>query len=201
MTQGRTVERSVDAPGPSTRVPGETGIWVLIFGDLLLFGVFFTTFTFYRGREPAVFAQGQRLLDVDLGVINTLLLLTGSLFVVTGVRSVRRGSGRPAVLLFAGAWMSGALFGMDKYLEYSEKIAMGITPMTDDFFMYYYILTGLHMFHVLIGMAMLTYMIVQARKPRITKSTLRYLEGGGVFWHLVDLLWVVLFPLLYLVRT
>lgn len=193
------------AAGPVGRdgrhLPGEAGVWILIFGDMALFGVFFATYSFYRGRETAAFADAQRLLDVNLGVLNTLLLLTSSLFVVSGVRALRRGFGRPGSWLFVGAALCGVGFGLSKYVEYGEKLTVGITPTSGNFFMYYFILTGLHMFHVLIGIALLGYMIVQARQSRITVSTLRYVEGCGCFWHLVDLLWIVLFPLVYLVRT
>jgi nitric oxide reductase NorE protein len=168
---------------------------------MLLFGVFFTTFLFYRGREPDLFAISQGTLDVTIGVVNTLLLLTSSLAVVTGVRAIRHGAQRLAPASFLVALICGAGFGFDKYLEYSEKISHGITPATNNFFMYYFILTGLHMFHVLIGMGVLVFMIVQSRRPDMTARKFGYVEGGACFWHMVDLLWIVLFSLIYLVRT
>jgi nitric oxide reductase NorE protein len=163
--------------------------------------VFFTTYLFYRGREPELFNQSQALLDVGIGVLNTVLLLTSSLAVVTGVRAIRRGEQAFARPLFALAFLCGAGFGFAKYVEYSAKIVIGITPGTNNFFMYYYILTGLHMFHVLVGMGVLVFMWAQAGKPVMTSRRFGYIEGGGCYWHMVDLLWVVLFPLLYLVRT
>ena len=155
----------------------------------------------YERGEPELFAESQAKLDIPIGVINTLLLLTSSLAVVTGVRAIRHGAQKLAPAMFAIAFLCGAGFGFDKYLEYSEKIAIGITPGTNNFFMYYYILTGLHMFHVLIGMGVLVFMYVQARKPDMTARRFGYIEGGGCFWHMVDLLWIVLFPLIYLVRS
>jgi nitric oxide reductase NorE protein len=199
-----TTLRNVVSPSKGkreTHLPGEEGVWVLIFGDMLLFGVFFATFLFYRGREPELFTESQTHLSVTIGIINTLLLLTSSLFVVTGVRAIRQGAQKLAPALFFGAFLCGAGFGFDKYLEYSEKISHGITPGTNNFFMYYFILTGLHMFHVLIGMGVLTFMIVQSRKPDMTARRFGYVEGGACFWHMVDLLWIVLFPLIYLVRS
>jgi nitric oxide reductase NorE protein len=184
-----------------THLPGEEGVWVLIFGDMLLFGVFFATFLFYRGREPQLFAESQGHLDLNLGAINTLLLLTSSIAVVTAVRAIRQGAQRLAVPLFIVAWLCGAGFGVNKYIEYHAKLVAGITPATNNFYMYYYILTGLHMFHVLIGMAVLVFCVVQARKPEMTARRFGYIEGGACFWHMVDLLWIVLFPLIYLVRT
>lgn len=174
---------------------------MLILGDMLLFAVFFATFLYYRGGEPRLFAESQATLDIPIGVVNTLLLLTSSLAVVTGVRAIRHGARQVAPAMFAIAFLCGAGFGFDKYLEYSAKIAVGITPGTNDFFMYYYILTGLHMFHVLIGMGVLVFMYVQARRPDMTARRFGYVEGGACFWHMVDLLWIVLFPLIYLVRS
>jgi nitric oxide reductase NorE protein len=188
-------------PKRERHLPGEEGVWVLIFGDMLLFGVFFATFLYYRGREPELFAESQTHLSVGIGVVNTLLLLCSSLLVVTGVRAIRHGATHLAPAMFAGAFLCGAGFGFDKYIEYSGKIAQGITPATNNFFMYYYILTGLHMFHVIIGMGVLTYMYFQARKPDMTARRFAYIEGGACFWHMVDLLWIVLFPLIYLVRS
>jgi nitric oxide reductase NorE protein len=188
-------------PKREAHLPGEEGVWVLIFGDMLLFAVFFATFLYYHGREPQLFAESQTKLSVGIGVINTLLLLTSSLAVVTGVRAIRHGAQKLAPPMFIVAFLCGAGFGFDKYIEYSGKIAAGITPGTNNFFMYYYILTGLHMFHVLIGMGVLVFMYVQAKKPDMTARRFGYIEGGGCFWHMVDLLWIVLFPLIYLVRT
>ncbi|MGQ0481840.1 MAG: cytochrome c oxidase subunit 3 [Pseudonocardia sp.] len=184
-----------------THLPGEEGVWVLIFGDMLLFGVFFATFLFYRGRESELFTASQQTLSLDLGAINTLLLLSSSLVVVTGVRAIRHGARTLAPAMFAIAFACGAGFGFIKYLEYSDKIINGITPGTNNFYMYYFILTGLHMFHVLIGMGVLIFMYAQARKPEMTTRRLGYIEGGACFWHMVDLLWIVLFPLIYLVRA
>jgi nitric oxide reductase NorE protein len=147
-------------PQRETHLPGEEGVWVLIFGDMLLFGVFFATFLFYRGREPELFTESQTHLSVTIGIINTLLLLTSSLLVVTGVRAIRNGAQKLAPPLFVGAFLCGAGFGFDKFIEYSEKISHGINPGTNNFFMYYFILTGLHMFHVIIGMGVLVFMFV-----------------------------------------
>jgi nitric oxide reductase NorE protein len=209
-----TTLRNVVSPTKGERephLPGEEGVWVLIFGDMLLFGVFFATFLYYRGQEPEVFTDSQRTLSVTIGIVNTLLLLTSSLLVVTGVRAIRRGAQKLAPALFIGAILCGAGFGVDKVIEYSAKIADGgvvggvhlasITPATNNFFMYYFILTGLHMFHVIIGMGVLVFMTVQARHPDMTARRFGYVEGGACFWHMVDLLWIVLFPLIYLVRS
>jgi nitric oxide reductase NorE protein len=193
--------KPADNSATSRHVPGEPGLWVLIFGDLVLFGALFTTFLVYRGHSPALFTRSQRALDVDLGVVNTLLLLASSLFVAIGVRGVRRRNRQLAPWMFTVALCCGAGFGFDKYLEYSDKVEHGITPATDTFYMFYYVLTGLHMLHVLLGMGVLAFLAAQARSTHIDVRRFAYIEGGACFWHLVDLLWIVLFPLLYLVRS
>lgn len=178
------------------RVPGEGGIWVLIGGDLLAFSLFFLVFAYYRGQQPDLFARSHATLNGGIGLANTIILLTSSLFVALGVRRVR--DGRPgAVALFYTALGCGALFGLLKIVEYGEKIADGITPMTNDFYLYYFAFTAMHLTHVVIGSAGLIYMAaVAARRPHSPTRTL-IVECGAIFWHLVDLLWIMLFALFY----
>ncbi|WP_210717272.1 cytochrome c oxidase subunit 3 [Amycolatopsis acididurans] len=178
-------------------MPGEPGVWVLIFGDLVVFTVFFATYLHARASQPERFAAAQKALNPAYGVAYTLLLLTGSLFVATGVRAARRRAGSPAPALFAGAFGCGLAFVALKSLEYHDKIAHGLTAGTNDFFLYFYILTGVHLFHVLIGLGVLIALVAKSRHQPLP---FRFLEGGATFWHLVDLLWIVLFPLLYFVR-
>ena len=113
---------------------------------------------------------------------------------------MRNGIPNLAPKLVAGAFACGLAFSFNKYLEWSHHLSDGLKPATNDFWMYFYILTGLHFFHLLIGMALLTFIFVQARKPSIDSRRFIFVEGAGCFWHMVDLLWVVLFPLLYLVH-
>lgn len=194
---------TASASEPSRRhhhVPGETGIWVFIFGDMLVFAIMFATYVYYRGKNVALFDASQQLLSPDFGLVNTLLLLTSSLFVVWAVGAVRRGVHRPARPLILGAFGCGVGFSVLKIVEYSGKVDAGITPQTDKFFMFYYVLTGLHWFHLAIGLAALTYMYFSARRPALNTKQFAWFEGFGCYWHMVDLLWIVLFPLLYLVH-
>ncbi len=181
-------------------VPGEEGIWVLIFGDLTVFGIMFGTQLYYRGQEPDLFRSAQAQLDQDFGALNTVLLLVSSLFVALAVRSVRTPARRHAPPLVAGALACGAGFAVVKVLEYGEKFGAGITPATNDFFLFYFILTGIHFFHLVIGMGVLLYLLVLSRRESMTDRQFVLFEGGACFWHMVDLLWIILFPLLYLVR-
>ena len=186
---------------PTRRVPGEEGTWIFIFGDMCVFGVFFAVFLQARISEPARFALEQSELNRNLGAINTVLLLVSSLFVVLASRAVQSSSQRSvAPRLFAVAWMCGAAFLVIKIVEYSEMVHRGITPQASDFFMYYFVLTGLHAFHLIIGLVVLAVLLKLSQKPEMTKNQHSFSEGGACFWHMVDLLWIVLFPLIFLVR-
>lgn len=185
---------------PERRIPGEEGLWIFILGDMTVFAVFFATYLYYRGQQPALFIAGQHTLRQSYGVINTLLLLTSSLLVVMAVRAVRERHRGAAPLLFIGALGCGLGFTVLKFLEYGEKVSAGMTPATDSFYMYYFVLTGLHFFHLLLGMVALAFLVRAARRPELTDRQFAFVEGGACFWHMVDLLWIVLFPLLYLIR-
>lgn len=178
------------------RIPGEAGFWVLIGGELLAFSVFFLIFAYSRGLDPDVFEQSRATLNRAIGLANTLVLLTSSLFVAMGVRRVREEQAGGRRLFFA-ALLCGALFAALKALEYSEKVSGGITPLTNEFYTYYFAFTGIHLVHVVIGSAVLLLMANMSRRlPSPTRTMI--VECGATFWHLVDLLWIVLFALFYL---
>lgn len=181
-------------------VPGEPGIWVFIFGDMMVFAIMFATYLYYRGKNTALFNASQLHLNPGFGLVNTLLLLTSSLLVVLGVGLVRTGAHRPARPLILGAIGCGLVFSVLKLIEYSGKLEAGITPQTNQFFMFYFVLTGLHWFHLAIGLAVLGYMYFSARRTALDNKQFAWFEGAGCYWHMVDLLWIVLFPLLYLVN-
>lgn len=190
---------------PTTRthaghLPGEVGIWVFIMGDMTVFGLFFCTFMYYRAQEVAEFVASQPQLHQNFGAINTLLLLTSSWFVATGVKAARRGMGRLTPRLFSLALLCGLGFCAVKFFEYRDLIERGITLTTNDFFMYYFVFTGIHLLHLVIGMGVLLFMTLHLRNTKATDVNQGLIEGGACYWHMVDLLWIVLFPLLYLVK-
>lgn len=182
------------------RVPGEVGIWVFIVGDMLVFTLFFTVFSHARSQDPVVFEQSRRTLSLTFGAVNTLLLLTGSMLVVQGLHAVRRQATRVAPWMFFLAGLCGVAFIVDKAFEYSSKIDAGHTASSNNFYMYYFLFTGIHVLHLLLALVAITVMWRIARKPVHTAKDLRNLEAGACYWHLVDLLWIVLFPLFYLMR-
>jgi nitric oxide reductase NorE protein len=204
MTDGvdtRTPHADTEVTQPATHVPGEPGIWVLLFGDMCVFLVLFAVYLNRRSDDPGLFAKSQTALNQNWGAINTAVLLCSSMLIVLAARAIRSDQYRPLAspLTAAGAAV-GSLFVVIKVIEYHEKIVAGLTPSTNDFFMYYFVLTGLHLAHVIIGLIGLTVLSTVVRKPTLTRTHIAFFEGGACFWHMVDLLWLIIFPLIFLVH-
>lgn len=188
-------------PASDTHLPGEPGVWILLFGDLGLFSILFAVYLHERGKQPILFAESQETLNRSLGAINTLVLLTSSLLLVLATLAFRNAASRHhASRLIAGAAALGVTFIVIKVFEYHEKIAAGITPSSNGFYMYYFVLTGLHLVHLIVGLGVLFGLSRLARKSDPTRTHIAFFEGGACFWHIVDLLWIVIFPLVFLVR-
>ena len=183
-----------------TRVPGEAGVWLFVLGDMIIFAVMFGIFLHYRWLEPELFVQSQATLNSTYGALNVLLLLTSSWFVASAVERLKKNEAREGHQLLMGAFACGAGFSIIKLLEYSEKIGAGITVDTNTFYLYYFFLTGIHFLHVIIGLFVLGYLISKARTFNVSRNDVAHYESGGIYWHMVDLLWIVLFPLIYLVQ-
>ena len=191
----------IDTPrGASTHLPGETGVWVFIMGDMLMFAGFFVVFVYYRAENVTLYVESQRALNQHLGALNTFLMLTSSWFVALALRAARGGMVGVGRRFIASAFLCGFAFVCVKFFEYQEKIDAGIMLTTNDFYMYYYMFTGLHLMHVLIGMGVLAFMWNVTRTGDLGEKTINTLESGASFWHMVDILWIVLFALLYLMR-
>ena len=186
-------------PRPARKVPGESGTWVFLFGDMLVFGAFFVTFLVERATAPEVFDTARATLHVGVGVTNTLLLLSSSLFVVLAVNALRAGANTIATRAVAAAIVCGLGFIALKVSEYIALATAGHGPGANDFYLYYFILTGLHLFHVCLGLGALAFVFTQTRRTELSPTRTALVEGGACFWHLVDLLGIFLFALLYLV--
>jgi nitric oxide reductase NorE protein len=180
--------------------PGEAGIWIIIFGDMLMFSFMFGVFLFYRRSDLALFQSSQALLNQTFGLINTFFMLTSSWFVAKAVQAARLHRGRETVIMFRLALACGVGFSVVKIAEYTQKIRAGIVINSNDFFVYYYMFTGIHFLHVLIGMGVLAFMAHYASDGQFCEIKIGHIESGATFWHLVDLLWIALFALLYLLR-
>lgn len=188
----------LDAPtAPRTRLPGDVHIWVMVLGDLVIFAGYFLIFLVYRAMSPDEFLAAQQHLNVNIGVINTVVLLTSSWFVARCVLAARAGNLDSAVrLAYAGA-AGGVLFMILKGYEWATKIVAGHTN-SDMFFSFYYVITGVHLVHVLIGLIVLGIVVRELGNPG--RRRIMVIESGALYWHMVDLLWVIIFGLLYVMR-
>ena len=192
-----TLQPPRQAPQRPRHVPGEAGIWVFILGDLLIFALFFVTFVVDRSQETALFDASRAELHLSWGAVNTLLLLTGSLFVVWAVHAARDGKAQVASRFITWAMGCGVAFGINKVIEYTEKISAGHGPDSNIFFTYYFCFTGLHALHLVIALCVFARMRWLLTQPDFGPSDIGTLESAATYWHLVDLLWIVLFALLY----
>jgi nitric oxide reductase NorE protein len=179
-------------------VPGASSMWFFILGDLLIFGVYFVCFMAYRAQDRELFLHSQQHLNQGVGAINTVVLLSSSLFVALGTEAARAGHAALAFRLIAGAFALGLAFPLLKLVEWIPKIMDGITPGENLFFMFYYLMTGLHLVHVLLGLVILGFVLRDLQ--RSTTPNITFVETGATYWHMVDLLWLLLFALFYLLR-
>ncbi|WP_346795930.1 cytochrome c oxidase subunit 3 family protein [Halomonas sp. Bachu 37] len=178
--------------GPLSALPGNPLMWVLILSEMLVFTAFFALYAGQRAFDPALFDASQQQLDPLLGGLNTLVLLTSGLCVALAVEAVSTGRIRRTRQWLGVSMGLGVLFGVIKVTEYIGKFDAGITPETNTFFGFYYGLTAFHFAHVLFGLALMA--LVSWR------TTTENVETAAAFWHMVDLIWILLYPLLYLLR-
>jgi len=172
---------------------------MLVCGDLLVFTVLFCVYAYYRADEPGLFHASQRLLNQRAAAFNTFVLLTSSWFMATAVHAARVQRLRTVLAMLAATFLCGGVFLAVKAVEYSEKIGRGITLITDDFFMFYFVMTGIHALHVTIGLGFIAFLFFRTRTAA-GDSPVRLIETGATFWHMVDLLWLILYALLYLIK-
>lgn len=182
----------------ATHMPSEETIWLFIIGDMAVFSLFFCVYAIYRHDNLAEFQAAQATLNLHAGAINTLILLLGSLFVVLALKASRLNLRNRCFWLLNAATVCGIIFSIIKVIEYNEKSKAGITWMTNDFYMLYYLLTGIHFVHLLTAVGMLMYFAFVIRFGDLDEKRINAFESGGIFWHMVDLLWIIIFPLLYL---
>ena len=192
-----SVSSSPPRPVP---LPGDLAMWFFILAELLVFAVFFASYAFARSSNVELFNHYQQTLNRDIGAANTIILITVSLFVVLAVQAVKAGN---SVLcrnwLLAGA-TSGAVFLLLKGVEFADKFAHGISLSTNTFYMFYLSLTFFHFMHVIMGMIILGAVAWKAHTGDYSATQHTGVETGASYWHMVDLVWIVLFPLVYVMR-
>ena len=182
---------SAGEPNPGA-LPGNPMMWVLIASEIAVFGAGLSGFAGARILEPEEFAQSQAMLDRLAGAVNTAVLLTSGLFAALAVSARGRGERGSARIHLGAAGLLGLVFLAVKIAEYAHKLEAGIGMETNTFFTLYYLLTGFHFLHVIFGLIVLAIVAVW--------DSMENLETGAAFWHMVDLVWVLIFPVIYLVR-
>lgn len=192
-----TSEASVDYAQP---LPGDFAIWIFIFAELTVFGVLFAAYAFARSAHLEMFNAAQLSLNRALGFANTLILVTSSYFVARASQSIKVGHSRAC-----GHWLVAALglgggFLVLKLVEFHQDFARGISLSTNLFYMFYLALTFFHFMHVVMGMAILAVVARKAYAGRYSAADHTGVETGGSYWHMVDLVWIILFALVYVIH-
>ena len=188
------------APAHGPRLAGDLAIWFFILAELLAFGVFFAAYAFTRANNIELFNAEQAGLNRNAGALNTILLLTASYFVVRAVQAAERVASRQAANWLLGAIVTGFGFIVVKLTEYAAAFAHDISLSSSPFHMFYLSLTFFHFMHVILGLVILIAMWNGARQGRYRPGDMNGLETGAAYWHMVDLVWLILFPLVYVIH-
>ncbi|CAM2770676.1 cytochrome C oxidase subunit III [Mycobacterium intermedium] len=179
-------------------VPGQPDMWAFVLFETLVFTGYFGIYLFYRARSPELFLHSQSHLDLRIGVFNTLVLLLSSWSVARCVQSSRAGAYPAALRDVYITAACAAIFLSFKVFEWVRLVGTGNGPNSNDFFTYYFFLTGIHFVHLLIGFVVLGVIVYQLRSP--ARRSQELVETCATYWHTVDFLWVLIFALLYVVR-
>lgn len=203
-------EATINSHVHSDDVGAKIGMWLFLFTELILFGGMFIVYAVYRFTYRDFFALASKELDVFIGLINTLVLLTSSLTMAMSITALRKGDKKLSLVFLGSTIFFAFLFLVNKYFEWSAKFEHGLFPGSNElltlprgeiiYFGLYYVMTGLHALHVLIGIVILVFMFVFVWKEKVTQDYYIMLENSGLYWHLVDIIWIFLFPLFYLIH-
>lgn len=178
--------------------PGGILVWMLVFLELVTFGAGLIVFVILRGQEPETFRRGQALLSAPLAALNTALLLTGGWLMANAMARLRDGAPASARRWVIASALSGVGFLAVKSCEYADKLRHGLDLHHDSFFTLYWLLTGFHYLHVLVAVVLLAAMARGLRRGEYTRECHENVEASGIFWHLCDLIWLLLLPVIYL---
>jgi cytochrome c oxidase subunit 3 len=185
------------------------GMWMFLFTELLFFGGMFLLYSVFRYRFAADFHTAAQNENIVLGSVNTFMLLTSSFAIALAISAMRKGKNRLSSFLQLATIGMGITFLIIKYFEWGTKINQGLYPNSPVllqksqgeilFFGLYYVMTGIHGLHVFIGIIVITFMLVFTVRKKITMEDSIKLENTGLYWHFVDIIWIYLFPLFYLI--
>lgn len=187
--------------------PGDFAVWIIIYVELITFALLFLGYAFSRRADVELFNQSQLMLNQASGFFNTFILITSSYFVVKGVKSIKSMTQEnyKELNIKASKWLlfailCGLIFLVVKVTEFSHIFGEGINLSTNTFFMFYLLLTGFHFMHVLLGSVILFNIYKKTKIFGYTPDNYSGFESGASYWHMVDLLWIILFPLIYIIR-
>ncbi len=185
------------------------GMWIFIFTELLLFAGLFLVYAVFRAKYFADFHIAAHQLNSVIGAINTVALLGSSATIAMSITAIQKNNKKLALRLLYATFFLALIFLVNKYFEWGHKVEYQLYPGSDAmlnlkngqvlFFGLYYFMTGLHAFHIVVGMTIMGVIIYKVKKNTINCESFVLLENGGLYWHLVDLIWIFLFPLLYLI--
>ena len=181
-------------------LPGDLAIWFIILLELTTFVLLFVAYAIMRSRDVELFNASQLTLDRGKGLINTWLLIGGSWCVVRAIQAIREGARKTGLRWLLAAQACGVAFLFLKLQEYTALFDRGVDLETNRFYTFYFTLTGFHFLHVLAAIVVLAILTFINRRAEVNPDRVHGLETGAAFWHMVDLLWLVLFPLIYLMR-
>jgi len=181
------------------RLPGDLAMWFFILAELTVFAILFIGFAVSEQLNPEMFVQGKAKLHQITGLINTLTLITSSFFVALALTKMHQGYGKQAAKLLVVAKLVASIYIGVKIWEYLSLFELGIDIETNTFFTLYFMITFFHLMHVLLGMVILIFVALKAAKNEYNESNISGFESGASYWHMVDLLWIILFPLIYVI--
>ncbi|MGE5382094.1 MAG: cytochrome c oxidase subunit 3 family protein, partial [Omnitrophica WOR_2 bacterium] len=186
------------------------GMWLFIFTEILLFGGMFIIYSVYRYLNPVAFHLAHRELSVTIGFINTVILLMSSATVAMSITAIQKNNKKLSMYLLAITVLLAFAFLVNKYFEWGAKFEHGMYPGSDLmsmlskgdilFFSLYFFMTGLHAIHIIVGMILLVISFFRIKQGAVRSDKYALLENSGLYWHLVDLIWIFLFPLFYLIH-
>jgi len=191
-------------------VGSRMGMWIFLFTELILFGGLFIVYAVYRFQFPDEFKLAAKELDTLVGALNTIVLLTSSLTMALSITAIAKGSKKLALFFSWTTLFLGLVFLVNKYFEWGHKFEVGIYPQSAVltaksngeilYFGLYYTMTGLHALHVIIGMVIIAFNVWFIARNVVHQHSYVKLENAGLYWHLVDIIWIYLFPLFYLLH-
>ncbi len=177
--------------------PGGILLWIIIFLELITFGIALIAMVISSKENPTIFHESRLLLNTAFGTINTVFLITSGFFMALSVNYLKQKNTNKALLFLTLTMLGGLLFLVLKGVEYLGKIEAGLTIGYNTFFTYYWMLTLFHVIHVIVGLVILVSVYVGLKKKKST-TTIEDVEASAAFWHMCDLIWLLLFPIIYL---